>query len=201
MAERWPNTNGEQGRDEITKNEVEERSGLPDPGRTRERENVYRRAHARGSFVRTRSKATSWESKDDERYRRPEIPNRGERERKGQDDGGSGGEEGRGTTGINNNYWFEPLSVRDLSNLKITSEINYVRLISPGLRSVYRRAYNTKTGPLSFSRPPMRCDTIRGPPLSSFLSLLNPFPLLPSSVHLLTYEHPNRRYYAHHQFS
>lgn len=44
-------------------------------------------------------------------------------------------------TGINNNYWFEPLSVRDLSNLKITSEINYVRLISPGLRSVYKREY------------------------------------------------------------
>lgn len=39
---------------------------------------------------------------------------------------------GRGAADINNNYWFEPLSIRDLSNLKITSEINYVRLISPG---------------------------------------------------------------------
>lgn len=35
--------------------------------------------------------------------------------------------------GINNNYWFEPLrTVRDLSNLKITSEINYVCLINLG---------------------------------------------------------------------
>lgn len=39
---------------------------------------------------------------------------------------------GRGAADINNNYWFEPLSIRDLSNLKITSEINYVCLISPG---------------------------------------------------------------------
>lgn len=51
------------------------------------------------------------------------------RERTRVCDGGGG--EG-GAADINNNYWFEPLSVRDLSNLKITSEINYVRLISPG---------------------------------------------------------------------
>lgn len=65
----------------------------------------------------------------------------------------TGGEEaGHGAADINNNYWFEPLSVRDLSNLKITSEINYVRLISPGPRSVYRRGYYAGRRPPSIAR-------------------------------------------------
>lgn len=77
------------------------------------------------------------------------------REKETGDNGGGGGGGGgggsrwrwqwqveeRGTAGINNNYWFEPLSIRDLSNLKITSEINYVRLISSGIRSIYRHEY------------------------------------------------------------
>lgn len=76
--------------------------------------------------------------------------NRRSREKETGDNGGGGGGgrwrwqwqvEERGTAGINNNYWFEPLSIRDLSNLKITSEINYVRLISSGIRSVYRHEY------------------------------------------------------------
>ena len=58
-----------------------------------------------------------------------------------------GGEEaGHGAVDINNNYWFEPLFVRDLSNLKITSEIYYVRLISLGPQSVYRRGYYANGG-------------------------------------------------------
>lgn len=65
----------------------------------------------------------------------------------------TGGEEaGHGAADINNNYWFEPLSVRDLSNLKITSEINYVRLISPGPRSVYRCGYYAGRRPPSIAR-------------------------------------------------
>lgn len=93
-----------------------------------------------------------------------------------QDEGESldqgGGGVGRGPVDINNNYWFEPLSVRDLSNLKITSEINYVRLISPGLRSVYRRGYYTDEAlrsrvcaPSSPSPPPLQ-PLLPSPPVS-----------------------------------
>lgn len=128
-------------------------------------------------------------------YRWSEIPNRGGWERAREDDGGGG----QGTTGINNNYWFEPLSVRDLSNLKITSEINYVRLISPGLRSVYRRAYNTRTDTSPFLSAKRVRDAIRAPSSSFFP--ISPRSIFPRRLFLSTYEHPHRRYYARNRCS
>lgn len=90
---------------------------------------------------------------------------------------------GRGAADINNNYWFEPLSIRDLSNLKITSEINYVRLISPGPRSVYRRGYFTDGGSARVCVLPLNplLSTLPSPPVSR-----GQVELLPSSFTLLS---------------
>lgn len=115
-----------------------------------------------------------------------------------------------GAADINNNYWFEPLSVRDLSNLKITSEINYVRLISPGLRSVYRRArvlYRTLRDrarvcvrPAAIPLRPLRhlCPAVESCISIPSLSLVFALPNYEQRARARSASY--RRYYVEHQF-